>query len=174
MTGILFAQLASVLLTAQAVSIRVVDPVWVPIPGAAVQLTPVSDCVSMKPRGDASTSATGVGGSTELLVSGSGAYVIRAEHAGGFEAQDRCVQLGALGPSDRAYVHFRLRLDPAQTIEMGRRSTEVASPDAATVLDFVGTYEDATGKHYTLRAFGNGIQLGLPDGRELLLLNESA
>jgi hypothetical protein len=92
--------------------VRVVDAGYLPLPGAAVEVIPVTACVrSGKPTGSKLAKKTDNSGSTAFAIPEDRAYKISTALEG-FRTNRTCVTLGPATLSETAYVQVQLQVDP--------------------------------------------------------------
>jgi hypothetical protein len=132
---------------AQTLSVQVVDPLWLPIPGVEVRVAPVLTCAQPKPTGEARDDTTGKSGEVQLPAPGR--MLLLTASMEGFEPQEQCIELGAMAPGETAKVQIRLRLDFSTEIATHSATrAKRSNPSAFEALDLVGVYRDSLGQFY--------------------------
>jgi hypothetical protein len=157
------------------VSIRIVDPLWNPVPGIQVEFAEVENC-SLRARlpGSEHRADTNSSGAVEFpLMPGQRSYLVVAQGGlGSFETQQQCLRLaGEPTDSSMAYVQLRLRVDPRSLVILREPSANNESPSTGPLswIAFLGLYVDLAGRYFEVMPLdgAEGLELSLPDGRAL-------
>ncbi|MGH9891137.1 MAG: carboxypeptidase-like regulatory domain-containing protein [bacterium] len=96
---------------AMTLSVLVVDPGWLPVPGVKVSARRVSACNTQAPSSKPMTVTTGEKGWADFPVEGPASYLVSIKGEGGFRSTEKCVKLYAVPTRSYAYVQMQLHTE---------------------------------------------------------------
>jgi hypothetical protein len=147
-------------------TVRVVDALWRPFPGASVAFIATSDC-GQPPPGFTGARYADVNGLIEFEFGNSPAYWVMVQGGSGFRSYRECVVLGRSQPEpDRVYFQVRVTLDPLDGPKVESGSPN--GPALTGITALVGAYRDKQNQGYQVGLYNNSLSLEGPDGRILL------
>lgn len=153
-------------LSSIALSVRVVDETWAPLPGIEVEVVAVKDCATRQPESAPLIHATNAIGAVDVAVAPERAYLVSAGGEGGLEKRLLCLRLGASSPS--AYVQLRLR-SVEEVVSAHPTVGDASKPSDVPLGSLVGQYAAPGGALYQVNVLedGKGLEVSLPQGFEL-------
>jgi hypothetical protein len=146
-----------------AIVVRTVDEMWRALPGIPIRVKPVADCRARQGVGGSVETVTRSDGSAQVDVPTGAFYELEIPRESGWEGLAQCLRVAPGGP---AYLQFRLRVDPRNTVRLEQPS--LSPPDRSRRLmaaQFAGAYVDAADRAYvvSMRPSDEGVDVEFPD-----------